>query len=132
MTGSKSLCSLGGERESPTRYFVRSLVPFQVAGRPRPCSWGIWTEVKEAAFREINELWDDPAQLQRGPWKATLANDAATYPATIVLRGFIEFVDIDAIPRFTPDAQQQHPFVREWISGVSEQRALEWHGAFAH
>jgi hypothetical protein len=83
-------------------------------------------------FREINELWNDPAQLQRGPWGATLADDAATYPSTIGLRGFIELVDIDAIPRFTPDAQQQHPLVQEWIAGVSEQRALEWQGAFAH
>lgn len=122
----RNFCELRGEGAEHSRWFLRALVPFAVEGRTDALRWGIWVELAAPAFSEIQELWDDAAQLERGPWPATLANAAATYPSTLGLVGSLRFTDLKRVPEFSPDPEQAHPFVEEWKSGVSEQRVLEW------
>lgn len=122
----RNFCELRGEGVEHSRWFLRVLVPFAVEGRVDALRWGIWVELPALAFSEIQELWDDPDQLGRGPWAATLANAAATYPSTLGLRGSVRFTDLKRVPEFSPSLDQAHPFVAEWKSGVSEQRAVEW------
>ena len=129
---SKDFCALWGRADEAHRWFVRVLVPFRVHGGAGRCSWGLWVEVSKATFDEISELWDDARQAEHGPWPATLANDAATYPPTMGLRGSVRFADPNEIPHFDPDSSQDHPFVTEWVAGVPRARVVEWQLCFAH
>ena len=128
----RNLCALWGSHDDEHRWFVRSLVPFEVHGRLETCSWGIWVEVTRPAFDEIVRLWDEPNQLVHGPWRGTIANDAATYASTTGLRGTLRFVDVTSIPHFAPDPELEHPFVQEWRTGVSIKRMTDWQLAFSH
>jgi hypothetical protein len=122
----RNFCELRGEGSEHSRWFLRTLVAFSVEDRDDAVRWGIWVELTAAAFNEIQELWEDSTQLSRGPWSATLANAAATYPSTLGLTGLVRFTDLKRVPEFSPSPEQEHLFVEEWKSGVSEQRVLEW------
>lgn len=128
----RNFCALWGTSAEEHRWFVRVLVPFAVLGRDEPCCWGLWVEVAQEVFDEVRSLWDDPNQLERGPWPAILANDAATYASTSGLRGRMRFADLRQIPHFVPDTDQTHRFVEEWIAGVSQERVAEWQLHLAH
>jgi hypothetical protein len=121
----------GGSRDGD-RWFVRVLVPFAVHERTDSCSWGLWAEVAQVTFEEVHKLWNDPNQLEHDPWPATLANDAATFPSTLGLRGSLRFVRLDQIPHFAPSTDQTHRFVEEWKAGVSQERVTEWQMLFVH
>ena len=125
-------CALMGTDGNSHRWFVRALVPFSVVGRAGACCWGLWVAVPQSSFDEIRELWDDPKRLQHDPWPAEMANDAATYPTTVGLRGVVRFVDKKQIPHFAPDTGQGHQFVEEWKRGVPLERLAQWKAAFAH
>jgi hypothetical protein len=128
----RNFCELKGEAGAASRWFVRTLVPFNVEGRDRPCCWGLWVELEATAFAEIREVWDSPDQLQAGPWPAALANDAATYPSTLGLPGSVRFSDLESIPRFSLQAGLGHPFAVDFRAGVSEDRAEEWQLHYLH
>ena len=128
----RNLCALRGSQGDEHRWFVRSLVPFEVHGRSETCSWGIWVEVTQASFDEIVRLWDDPNQLMHDPWRGALANEAATYESTMGLSGTLRFVDVTSIPDFAPDPELEHQFVKEWRTGVSNERMTDWQLAFSH
>ncbi|NUO48467.1 MAG: DUF2199 domain-containing protein [Polyangiaceae bacterium] len=114
------------------RFFLRVLVPFRVEGRKLPCSWGLWVEVAPADFQAVGQLWDAPDQADHGPWPATLANDAATYPSTLGLRGSVHFADPNQIPHLRLDPEQDHPFIADWKRGVSEAQVMKWLEPFLH
>lgn len=127
----RNWCELKGADGAASRWFVRTLLPFPVVGREEPCSWGVWVEVDAASSHEIRARWDDPAQNQAGPWRATVANDAETYPSTLGLRGSVRFTHFDRIPQLTLDAEQAHRFVAEHQHGITEARVLDWYHAFS-
>jgi hypothetical protein len=128
----RNFCELRGQAGAASRWFVRTLVPFRVEGRSEPCRWGLWVELQAAAFAEIRALWDDVEQLQAGPWPAALANDAGTYPSTLGLRGEVRFTDLESIPEFSLAPQPAHPFVSDFLTGVSEERADTWQLHYLH
>jgi len=72
------------------------------------------------------------AALVHGPWRGTIANDAATYASTIGMSGTLQFVDVTTTPHFAPDPELEHPFVQEWRTGVSIKRMMDWQLAFSH
>ena len=127
----RNWCELKRTGDAASRWFVRTLLPFPVEGRGEPCSWGLWVEVDAASYQEIRALWDNPAQNQAGPWRATVANDADTYPSTLGLRGSVRFTHFERIPQLSLNAGQAHPFVTEHQNGITEQRVLDWYHALS-
>lgn len=129
---SKNFAGLHGATADEDRFFMRVLLPFRVEGRELPCSWGLWVELTADNFHAVGRLWDAPDQADHGPWPATIANDAGTYPSTLGLRGSIHFADPNSIPHLRLDPAQDHPFVDDWKRGVTEADVMKWLGPFVH
>jgi hypothetical protein len=100
-------------------------MPFAVAGRTKPCCWGIWVEVSKHDYRRTNKLWESPHQHLEKPFPAHLANNIEGYPRTLGLPGLVQLKSPTAIPVFILDPGA-HPLIAEQTSGVTETVVMAW------
>lgn len=154
----KNLCAVGsrgsdGKFTKEARYFVRTLVPFEVRSPTGALMrsergvkvikrhWGIWVEVTYADFEKVLDLWNDPDQLKAEPIPAKIANSVKGYvrtcwppadPETLGLEGTIRFVDPEQIPHFMFNANTTGPFLAEVREGMSMERYAEVLLKFLH
>ena len=119
-------CRIRDAADTVRRYFLRGLMPVPVYGDAQPCSWGVWVEVSERAFKRTSELWDDPAQGAEPPFPATLANTIPEYPPTIGLPGLLQLTGPKTRPTFTLTPDVTHPLAAEQRGGVYPERVIEW------
>jgi hypothetical protein len=112
--------------DTETRYYLRVLMPFQVAGRAEPYSWGVWVEVAEDDFQQAMTLWDDPRQSAAPAFAATLANVLPGYDGAFGLPGLVALQSPKSIPHFRLAGSADHPLVREQRGEVCAERVLEW------
>jgi hypothetical protein len=108
-----------------SRFFLRGLLPIPVRGRTIPYRIGLWAEVDEAAFRRINQLWEDPSQVNEPLLSAILANDVPLVPSTVGIEIDIRLTGPTTRPDFFL-RNTAHPLAIEQQRGVDAHRALEY------
>jgi hypothetical protein len=118
-------CAVRDLADTSRQYFLRVLMPFEVAGRSSPCSWGIWVEVSERDHEVTRALWDDPNQHLQPPFFGRLANRIWDYPSTLGLRGWVQLQSPTLIPTFLLEPSD-HPLAVEQKDGVTEEKVLQW------
>jgi len=124
-TADDDLCCIEVVGARP-RFFVRGVMPVEVADLPEGVSWGVWAEVDRATFTRILELWSADDQAATPPFDGELANDIPSYPATIGLKLAVQLTGPSTRPRFRFRERTDHPFVVECESGVTLHRAQGW------
>ena len=113
------------------RCFLRALLQFSVAGRLRPCRWGIWVEVNKLVFDQVMDLWEDPERCSAPAMAGAIANALPGYPGSLGLKGTVSFANLTHVTYFTLDAAD-HPLVTDQQNGVPAERAVEWLVNIAH
>jgi hypothetical protein len=121
----KDLCFLRSLADTHYQYFLRSLMPFPVAGGTDSCRWGIWVEVSQFDFAATRKLWDQPGQHRYPPFPGRLANQIWGYPDTTRLAGSVQLVSRVEIPTFTL-LDCDHFLVTEQRQGVPAETILRW------
>src|SRR5690348_16900919 len=54
-------------RTKDGRFFLRGVLPLQVAERDVPYRMGAWVEVDQSTYGRVYKLWDDPDQVKEPP-----------------------------------------------------------------
>jgi hypothetical protein len=108
-----------------SRFFLRGLLPIPVRGRPLPYRIGLWSEVDEATFGRIYQLWEDPSQVNEPLLSAFLANDVPLVPSTVGIEIDIRLTGPTTRPDFFL-RNTAHPLAIEQQCGVDAHRALEY------
>jgi hypothetical protein len=112
--------------DSPSRWFVRGVLPVAVVDRAEDLWWGLWAEISEEAFHRIIELWSDPEQAREAPFRGQLANLIPSYSDTLGLPLSVQLTGAKSRPRLRFESARNHPFVQECEAGVYAHQASEW------
>jgi len=108
------------------RFFIRAVIPVDVAGVDGGIWWGVWIELAPDSFHRILKSWDDPEQEYLSPCPGKLANQVPGYAATLGLDGLLRMTGLDSRPAFQfPDACD-HPFAEACRDGVTAHVAQGW------
>lgn len=102
-------------------FFIRGNVQIPIVGHSDTFAWGAWCSISRASFERINELWDDPEQVNEPPRFAWLVSvlptyDESTFPlkARLHLRGPCVVPYIEVTP--------EHPLGQEQLNGITTER----------
>lgn len=120
------LCRIDDPTGGPSRWFVRAVLPVALTESDEATHWGLWTEVDEAVFQRILELWNKPDQISEPPLPAVLANHIPTYPETIGLPCALQLTGPTTRAEIVLPDDVEHPLVAEYQTGVTAHRAIEW------
>lgn len=107
------------------RFFIRGLLPLEVATRDRPYNLGVWAEVSPSVFGRIYELWSEPDQGQEPRMPGKLANKIPFHPDTCNLAVGIQLTGPSSRPEFYLEAVE-HSLYGEQSCGIDEHRAIEY------
>ena len=121
----KDLCVLDGQR-----FFIRALLPLQVAERERPYNVGLWVEVSKTSFERVYELWDEDTQGEEPAFHAEVANDIPTHPPARGLPASLSLTGPTTRPVVSLSSAE-HPLVGEQSRGITAHRAAQYSSLFA-
>jgi hypothetical protein len=111
------------------RFFLRGVLPLNVAGRDIPYRLGVWVEVDDKAYRRVYALWDDADQANEPALPASLANKIPLHADTLGLAVQLKLTG----PKSRPDIlipPSGHSLHREQCEGISEHRVHEYSECF--
>lgn len=107
------------------RFFIRGVIPLNIAGRESPYRIGAWVEVDRTTFKRVAALWSDPHQDREPAFPAQLANNIRFLPATLGLPVHLKLTGETSRPDILVP-ESYHPLHREQCVGISEHRAHEY------
>jgi hypothetical protein len=111
------------------RWFVRGLLEIPIPELDRYFGYGVWTEVAEDDYRELQSTWDDADPSP--PVDAVLANELAPYVATTGLAARLEPVSAERLPAVEL-GDSEHPLVADQRRGITVTRSDELAAAVLH
>ena len=106
-------------------FYVRGLLEVPVLDSDEVFLWGLWANVKEEVFDELDESWEEHGRETRhGPFKARLANKLAVYPDTLNLKMTVQIQPVGQRPLFFID-EEAHPLAVAQRMGMSANETHE-------
>jgi hypothetical protein len=107
------------------RFFIRGLLPLNVAGRDVPYRLGVWAEVSGPVYERICDLWSDEHQDREPRMPGRLANHVPFHPDTTNLGLSIQLTGPKTRPEFYLEPSENSLYT-EQTRGIDEHRALEY------
>lgn len=112
-------------------FFIRGCLEIPVLDSSEVFIWGLWASVKEDAFNEIWESWEEERrETRRGPFKARLANSLSVYPETLNQKLRIVIQPVGTRPLFI--LEEEHPLATAQQRGISRLEAMELTATLLH
>lgn len=108
------------------RYFVRVLMPFDVAGWQEQCCWGVWVEISAGDYDTIGRSWREPEQDRTRAFAAQLANSLRGYELGEGLTGVLRLTGAETLPTFHFADDVLHPLAQQQRSGVTVADVERW------
>jgi hypothetical protein len=106
-------------------FYVRGLLEIPVLQSDEIFLWGLWANVKEEIFDELDDSWQEAGRENvHGPFKARLANKLAVYPETLNLKMTLRVQPVGQRPLFFID-EEDHPLAIAQRMGMSANETRE-------
>lgn len=112
------LCQLGD------RFFIRCVLELPFKEQAGYYGWGIWVEVKEAAFHRYLALYEQDGSCEP-PVHGAIANVIPGYPPTSGLSVTVQFRDSTSRPSVHVPEPSSHPLATEQAGGLGMSRYHE-------
>ncbi|HVN94102.1 MAG TPA: DUF2199 domain-containing protein [Terracidiphilus sp.] len=112
-------------------FFIRGCLEIPISDSSEVFIWGLWASVNEKGFDEISASWEETGrEINRGPFKARLANSLTLYPETLNLKMRIVIQPKGTRPLFV--LEEEHPIANAQRDGISRLDAMELSAALLH
>ena len=125
-------CVIWETERSPRRHFLRVLLAIPIRGEKSAYCWGVWSEVAESAYAHAFNTWTHRKRDRTPPFPGQLANTLPGTEPTLGLPGLVHLGERGEIPRFTFEADVDHPIAQQQREGVSREQVIEWASGALH
>ena len=105
-------------------FYVRSVLVLPVLACTETLEWGVWSSLSEANFMRYQEAFGSHDQSKLGSMFSWFASWLPDYPDTLNLRCRIIPRDSRQRPLVEFDSSQDHPLIRDWLDGITAERAI--------
>jgi hypothetical protein len=113
-------------------YFLRGCLQIPIIGSEEVFLWGLWALIKEEAFNEISDSWEEDGREQRhGPFKGRLANSLKIYPDSLNAKVRIILQPVGTRPLFELEEPERSIAVTQ-ASGISKSEANKLAATLLH
>jgi hypothetical protein len=105
-----------------THFFLLGNLDLQVIGTTEVIRWTVWTELGEASFERVSELWTTEGRESEPPYQGWLGNDIPGVDGALNAPVLIHTNPVGERPRLEVIAET-HPLRVEQRGGISPSRA---------
>ncbi|MFN7589757.1 MAG: DUF2199 domain-containing protein [Planctomycetota bacterium] len=120
-TLTRDQCVVRTTRE--TAFFVAANLLVPVHKTAAEYSWGVWVSLSERSFKEMQELWEDPTRVARGPYFGWLCTAIPGYPDSMYLKTMVHQRAVGLRPTVELEPTD-HPLAVHQRLGVDAQELL--------